>query len=287
MRFICLLLSLCMILGVSAPSHASAEGTEIPRILLYTCYRQVGWGDSVQVGCVDERGGIWLLSGNDGELHWPYTPSEQLSYLNSCGILVRQGRLNDADLFDMKSLVSSCADQGNGSWPAANDAGTESSYAVRYDGGGNPMPVLLGMSGDDCFENSDANAQALYLGLRNLFPQVTSYAYSYGGMGPQGFMSVTVTSFCGFWGDGLESASVSATAIDCEAGSYAVELSEDEQTQIRSLILYGQVTGKATAAAVTGNSMVYNFLDEAGNTLASVELYNGLLVRPDGMYFLN
>ena len=65
------------------------------------------------------------------------------------------------------------------------------------------------------------------------------------------------------------------------------KVSEDEQTQIRSLILYGQVTGKATAAAVTGNSMVYNFLDEAGNTLASVELYNGLLVRPDGMYFLN
>ena len=287
MRFICLLLSLCLLLGISAPAQANADGTEIPRILLYTCYRQVGWGDSVQVGCVDERGGIWLLTGNDSELHWPYSSSDQISYLTSCGMLARQGRLNDADLFDIKSLVSACADQGSGSWPAANDAGTESSYAVRYDGGGNPIPVLLGMSGDDCFENADANAQALYLGLRSLFPQVTSYAYSYGGMGPQGFMSVPVMSFCGFWGISLEYAAVSAAAIDCEAGPYPVELTEDEQANIRSLVLSGQVTGKANATSVTGNSMVYNFLDEAGNTLASIELYKGLLVRPDGMYYIN
>ena len=187
----------------------------------------------------------------------------------------------------MKSLVSACPDMGSGSWPAANDAGTESSYAVRYDGSGNPMPVLLGMSGDDCFENADANAQALYLGLRSLFPQVTSYAYSYGGMGPQGFMPVPVMSFCGFWGVSLESAAISASSVGSGAGSYPVQLTDDEQAHIRSLVLSGQVTGKANASPVTGNSMVYNFLDDAGNTLASLELYNGLLVRPDGMYFVN
>ena len=202
-------------------------------------------------------------------------------------ILARQGRLNDADLYDMKSLVSACPDMGSGSWPAANDAGTESSYAVRYDGSGNPMPVLLGMSGDDCFENADANAQALYLGLRSLFPQVTSYSYSYGGMGPQGFMPVPVMSFCGFWGVSLESAAISASSVGSGAGSWPVQLTDDEQAHIRSLVLSGQVTGKANASPVTGNSMVYNFLDDAGNTLASLELYNGLLVRPDGMYFVN
>ena len=287
MRFICFLLSLCFLLGVSAPAQANADGAEIPRIMLYTCYRQLGWGDSIQVGCVDERGGVWLLTGNDSDLHWPSSPSEQLSYLTSCGILARQGRLNDADLYDMKSLVSACPDMGSGSWPAANDAGTESSYAVRYDGSGNPMPVLLGMSGDDCFENADANAQALYLGLRSLFPQVTSYAYSYGGMGPQGFMPVPVMSFCGFWGVSLESAAISASSVGSGAGSYPVQLTDDEQAHIRSLVLSGQVTGKANASPVTGNSMVYNFLDDAGNTLASLELYNGLLVRPDGMYFIN
>ena len=176
MRFICFLLSLCFMLGVSAPAQANADGAGISRIILYTSYRQVGWGDSIQVGCVDERGGVWLLTGNDSDLHWPVSPSEQLSYLSSCGILARQGRLNDADLYDIMSLVSACPDMGSASWPAANDAGTESSYAVRYDGSGNPMPVLLGMSGDDCFENADANAQALYLSLRSLFPQVTSYS---------------------------------------------------------------------------------------------------------------
>ena len=286
MHFLCFLLSIILIIGAAAPAQANADGTEIPRIILYTAYRQVGWGDSIQVGCVDERGGIWLLTGNDSELQWPYSPTEQLSYLTSCGCLARQGRLNDADLFDIRSLVTACADQGSGSWPAANDAGTESSYAVRYDGGGNPMAVLLGMSGDDCFENADANAQALYRALRSLFPQVTSYAYSYGGMGPQGFMPASVTSFCGFWGASLESASISGTSVG-DAGSWPVELTEEEQAHIRSLVLSGQITGKANATAVTGNSMVYNFLDEAGNTIASIELYNGLLVRPDGMYFLN
>ena len=285
MKVICLLLSLCLLLGISAVP-AGAEGVDIPNILLYTFYRQTGWGDSVQVGCVDEKGGIWMLTGQDDELRWPYSPSEQLSYLKSCGSLIRQGRLNDADLQDIRSLVSAVPDMGSSGYPAADDAGTEASYAVRYDGWGNPVPVLLGMSGDSAFENFDANAQALYLGLRNLFPQVTNYAYSYGYMGPQGFQAISLRSFCGFDGISFDNASVTGTTLGFGAGSPPSELGSGEQERIFSLLLNGQVTGKANASYVTGSSVLYTFSDNTGNTLASIELYNGLLVRPDGMYYL-
>ena len=41
---------------------------ERPRIILYTAYRQVGWGDAVHIGCVDENGGLWAAKGYDSEL---------------------------------------------------------------------------------------------------------------------------------------------------------------------------------------------------------------------------
>ena len=281
MNIICFLLSVMMLLGVSAwPAYA--DGVEIPDFILYTCYCG---GGSIQAGCVDEKGGIWLFSGQESELQWPDSASEQLSYLASCGLLTRQGRLNDSDLQDIVSLVSAVPDQGGSGYPVSSGSGRECSYAVRIRPGWPPSPVLLGISGDECFENTDANAQALYLSLRNLFPQITDYAYAYGAMGPQGFTPVPVMSFCGFWGLNLENASISAAAVS-GAGSFPMELTDEEQNRIRSIALSGQVTGKANASWVNGNSTVYSFLDETGNTIASMELYNGLLVRPDGMYYI-
>ena len=51
--------------------------------ILFTYYRQIGWGDRVQIAYVDSKGGLWLLKGYDSELQWPARSAEQILYLSS------------------------------------------------------------------------------------------------------------------------------------------------------------------------------------------------------------
>lgn len=272
-----LILSAALLALLSAANAASGR----PEVILYTYYRQVGWGDRVQAACVDSQGGLWLATGFDSQLRWPCKPEEQLAWLQTDTRLTRVGALDDKALFDLKGLVLSVDEQEGSPWPAACDAGAEASYAVQYDAEGGAQCVLLGMSGDSCFENLDPDAQALYLTLRQLFPQVTCYG---GGMGPAGFAPVSLSAFCG-WGDiDLRDAEVRAWETSCEEGPLPVELTEAEQAEVIALVRDLQVTGKANASGVTGGTGCFSFYDREGRLLASVEFYKGLLVRPDGMY---
>lgn len=281
-RLICLLAALLLLAGMHAANPAAAAAASAPgQIILYTCYRQMGWGDRVQIGCVDTDGCLWLLTGSDSTLKWPYEVSEQLDYLQAAGEMEPVGKLDSGELFDLKSLVFSTEDQGHDSHPAANDAGTERSYAVQYDRDNRPRGILLGMSGDDCFENFDPDAQALYQRLRQLFPQVTSYG---GNMGPAGFQPVSVKAFCGLDELDLNSLTVAAAYMDCEAGPQKLNVSEEDRLRLLDFIQNGKVTGKANATQTTGGSTSYSLFDPSGRFLASLELYQGLLVRPDGMY---
>ena len=282
MKKICLWLMLLMLLGTVFPG--AAETDQNRRVILYTYYRQVGWGDRVQIGYVDAQGGAWLLTGSDGTLQWPYTQEDQLAYLKASGDFVRVDMLSSDERFDLNSLILSAEDQGSQSHPVACDAGTEKSFAVSYDENGEAQCILLGMSGDDCFENTDPNAQALYLRLRQLFPQVTSYG---GIMGPAGFHPVPVQTFCGLDGTDVLNCSVSAHLLDCEAGPIEIAMTQDDLDTLFDLVLNGQVTGKANAVFTTCGSVAYDFLDGDGNFLGSVELYEGLLVGPDGMYTIS
>ena len=47
------------------------------------------------------------------------------------------------------------------------------------------------------------------------------------------------------------------------------------------------VTGKASSMATTGGTTVYTCYDQDGLPLASFEFFGDLLVRPDGMYYVN
>ena len=66
-----LMLALCFTLA-----HAESD----PKIILLTVYQQMGWGDRIDVGCVDEEGGIWTMTGSASSLGWPGGIEEQLSY---------------------------------------------------------------------------------------------------------------------------------------------------------------------------------------------------------------
>ena len=281
-RIMTLVITVLLLTGLLAAGGAEPADASLPRrILLYTCYRQLGWGDSVQIGCVTDDGRLWLAVGNDSELKWPYPAEEQLEYLQTSDALEQIGQLNSEELFDLKGLILSTEDQGQASQPAANDAGTERSYAVQYDPEDSARCILLGMSGDDRFENTDPNAQALYLFLRRSFPQVVSYG---GTMGPAGFQPVSVRAFCGMEAVNLDDLTVSAVSMDCEAGPLPLSISETDRQELLRRIREGTVTGKANATVVTGGTVCYNLLDPSGQFLASLEFYEGLLVRSDGMY---
>ena len=269
---VCLLLFVFLL-----PLSAHAADTAPPVPILYTYYRQVGWGDRIEIGYVDSRGDLWELYGYDSDLHWPYAAEAQIQYLQGKEF-EKAGHIDFDDLFDLKSLVYAVEEFDGPSHPVAEDAGTERAYAVRYDKDGTAEPILLGMSGDDMFENPDPNAQGLYLAVHSLFPKVTRYGDS---MGPSGFQPVGIAEFCGL-GD-LNNASVKAFYMDCESGPREIELSLKDQSQILEDVRHGVVTGKVSAIATTGGFKDYYFF-RGDENLGRISIYDGLLYYSDGMY---
>ena len=277
---------LVLLAGILLPGTGKTTAeSDTPRIILYTYYRQMGWGDRVQIGSIDENGVLRTLSGHDSDLKWPYKPEEQLEYLSQTDKFAIAGTLKYTELFAAKSLIFHAEDQGSRSIPAACDAGTEKSYAVRYEKDGSRAIVLLGMSGDDFFENLDPDTQALYLLLRHMFPGVTSYAYGPDAMGPQGFEPIPFAEFTGLDADTAMNSEIRSGYIDCEAGYIPLELTEEEKTGLLSLILEGKVTGKADCLMSGGDIYSYAFYDPDGSFIESLDFSEGLLIRSGCRYY--
>ncbi|MBR2835947.1 MAG: hypothetical protein IKE43_09620 [Coriobacteriales bacterium] len=290
-----LCLAACIVMAAlcigAGPAFAASSKTDTQRaqapsnIILYTVYEQMGWGDRVQVGALDEDGVIWGQMYDSGyKQGWEYALDKQLEYMTTPGNLERLGKLDSESLFVLKGLVSGVEDQGTKPAGGANDAGVEKSWAVTYSKDGTATRILLGASGDSVFENFDPDAQALYLYMRVIFPFVTRYA---GGIGPAGYIPQNLSTFLGYSTLGLEDATVIAYEIDCEAGPREIEITGSDIAGIKKLATQGKVYGKSNAMSLTGGTTVYSFYDKDGNHLASIELYRGLLVTNDGMYFLS
>lgn len=276
-KVFCMMLAACLLFALALPAQAKESGS---RIILYTAYRQVGWGDVVQIGCVDEDGNLWKIEGHDADLKWPYAWEEQIAYLEKCP-KEKIGEMDFETLFDLKGLIS-CAENGEGK-PRGfmNDAGTETSRAVRYDDDGKPEQVLLGMTGDDMYENRDGNAQALYRKCREMFPFVRCYA-----MEGWGFQAVPLKTFLNIEGVSVRNAKVEIRYNDCEAGPMETEVTAQDMAQALELLQYGWVTGKENAGMVTGGTYTIFFVDENGRDVCCFTLYRGLLATMDGMYNL-
>lgn len=84
--------------------------------------------------------------------------------------------------------------------------------------------------------------------------------------------------------DLLETAVIMGSTLDCEAGPIPTEVPEEEQEELRTLAMYGVVTGRQSDEMVTGGTWLYSFETPEGKHIMTVELYRGLLVGPDGMY---
>ena len=281
------LAALCLALAMLAGGAAlAAEAEDIPRIILFTCYTNLHPdGLELQAGCVDEDGGLWTLELADADLTGCASIGEFLWVMRRAGKLVYAGEIQGIDDFELKSLVVSAEDQGHELEAVADGGGGEISYAVAWDVDGNAREILLGASGDSKFENTDPNAQALYLLLRKFFPNVKNAAYS--DAGPRGFRPVPVIEFCGWQDVDFDHAVMECYLEDCEEGLIPVKPEDYDREEIIGMITGWNVVGKANATLLTGGPVTYLFRDGEGNYLASLSLYHGLLVMGDGMYYIS
>ena len=242
-----------------------------------TEYQQMGWGEAFQFGALDADGTLWVYGSTTRE-DIPYEPEALLAWAESSDRLEAVGTISDAALTDIISLVKTVPAQKVISHSYACDAGVQTSYAVRKSRDGKAEIIVLGMAGDDTFENTDPAAQSLYKTLLSLFRSVKSYAGEEN-IAPAGFQAVDMLSFCGYQGVDLTKYTMTAYANDCETGA-----SETEPGLSAQEIMRMTVTGKQNSISTTGNTITYCFTDSDGTVVAAFEFYNGLLVRSDGIY---
>lgn len=275
-----LLTVLCMIV-VSVCFTAFAENTQQARnIILLTEYQQMGWGERFQLGALDDQGILWTFGSSTRE-DIPYESEALVAWAESSDRLEAVGSIPNEALTDIISLVETVPAQKVVSHSYACDTGTQTSYAVRKGRQNKLEIIVLGMAGDETFENTDPAAQSLYKALLSLFRSVTSYAGEEH-IAPAGFRTVDILTFCGYHGVDLTKYTMTAYANDCETGA-----SETEPELSAEDIMSMRVTGKQNSMATTGNTVTYCFTDPDGTLMAAFEFYNGLLVCSDGMYTVN
>ena len=277
--------ALILAIALLAGSAALADTRETPEIILFTCYMNLlPDGLRLQAGCIDYAGGLWTLDLPDADLTGYSTIGEYLIMMRRAGKLKPAGQL-EGDMFDLRGLVSCTENQGSEPEAVSEGAGGECSYAMQWNTDGSAEEILLGASGDSKFENTDPNAQALYLLLRKTFPEVENYAYT--SAGPQGFQAVPLIEFCGWQEIDFSKVTIRCYLEDCEEGPIPAELTPDEAAEILRIATEWKVTGKANATVMTGGPVTFSFLSGDGTWLGSLSLYEGLLVRGDGMYYIS
>lgn len=266
---------LILILMVSA----CAESTVKRSVLLITEYQQMGWGERFQLGVVDSDGNLWTYETEPrGDI--PYAREELVTWAETTDQLQLRSTISRTDLMDLMSLVQTVPMQEVIYANCACDAGEQTSWAVRKARDGKNEIIILGASGDDVYENTDPSAQSLYQTMRSFFPWITSYEGE-AGMAPAGFPATDILSFCGFDGAKLTGLVMHCYTNDCEEC-----LKKTTPLLTAEEIMRLTVTGKKNAMSVTGNTTIYQFVDENGNQIASFEFYENMLIRSDGMYSL-
>lgn len=269
---------IALMLIVSCMCSAALADSAMQRtIILMTEYQQMGWGEAFQLGVLDADGTLWTYeSSTRGEI--PYEAEGLLAWAEASDQLEAAGAISHTKLSDIVSLVKTVPAQEVVPQSFACDAGTQTAYAVRKDRDGRVEIIVLGMAGDDTFENTDPAAQSLYKSMLSLFEHVKAFAGEKD-VAPAGFAKADILSFCGYEGVDLTQYTLTAWANDCETGA-----SETEPAMSAADIMRMTVIGKQNSMSTTGNTVTYCFTDAAGSTIAAFEFCNGLLVRPDGMY---
>ncbi len=150
-----LILLYTILLSASAAAETSAPASQV---VLYTYY-QAAEEDRLEIGCMDRKGNLYSLSGSGSDLQWPASAKDQPARFTSRTDFTRLGSVKQAYRDRIRNLLTTVRDHGTQARSNPGSLGTEVSYAVRYEHDGTPVLTLLGMSGDQVFENTDPDAR--------------------------------------------------------------------------------------------------------------------------------
>lgn len=273
-RFMMLFLLLALLTPAALAGEQTAPQNDM---LLMTTYTNFAWRWRFEFAALDEGGVLWHCDAMPkGEIR--QNPADMAQYLKDHGLLTEKGRISPERLRDLKSMADTVPEQPVQYAKAARDAGIQKSYALRRDGEGRITCILLGASGDGMYENNDPSAQALYRFLREAFPDVRAFA-GVPDMSPAGFPKQDLRTFSGCEGIDLAGLSMTALKRDCKSG-----IAEIAPRLSAEALMKMQVTGKRNSFQPSGNVISYVFKDKDGHTAAFFDFFDGLLVKPDGMY---
>ena len=285
-----LILVMAAVLCFSAAATADGQ-----RVILYSVLKEKTEDGSTGISlcCIDADGELWSLEAADAE-----EDEEILQLLQERRGMKSEGKITgskyggkyvDRERIKELAVMAETVEKAAGV-PEETGAGIGeySVYAVQYDPDGNPEPVLLGVSGDAVFENTDPGAQALY--------RVMTYFQCFGlpcgfaeeGLTPHGFTMVTAREFFHLENVNAETAAITAVMTDCEEGYIDIRMTDEDRRKVTAILERGVVIGKENPWLVTGGTMRYIFRDENGEYLGTIETYeeDGLAVAGDGMYRL-
>lgn len=272
------------------------EAAEYAPVFLYCVQDNNNADGGTAVICIDEEGIVWRTA--EADLKPDYSEEDLMQLIRERRGMTRRaetllsaayGMYTKDELKDMARWAASIpAAEGV---PAETGIDTDETaiYALKNGEDGSAESILLGMSGRRLFENTDPDAQALYLFMwTQLYWEVDTFRPSYGfaaeGIAPYGFRSVSVREFCGLEKTDAVTAVVTATENDCEAGPKEIPVTEEDRTWALAMLERGIITRKVNDHSVTGNTTSYLFHTADGDYLGSIELYRGLAVANDGMY---
>ena len=283
-------------LNMKINTAGQKAAAEYAPVFLYCVQDKRETDGKIGVYCIDEAGVIWRTG--EADLKPDYSEEDLMQLLQERRGMTRRTETLESPGYGMhsKEWIKEQA-QRAASIPAAEGTPEETGvntdetavYALKNNKDGSTESVLLGMSGRRLFENTDPDAQALYQFMwMQLFWEVETFKPSYGfaaeGIAPYGFRTVSVREFFGL--EKADAATVVITAVenDCEEGPKEVPVTEKDREWALAMLERGIITRKVNDLSVTGGTASYLFHSAEGEYLGSIELYEGLAVKNDGMY---
>ena len=268
-----------------------------PRIVAYSVLKPDEKDEPISLCCLDEAGDLW-----ETDTMIPETDEEILEVLlgrqgmrliqNMTGPYYFDDRYPEASWFrDLAVMADLVPEAEVRPKKTGVDLGTNEIWAMQYGPDEQPKPVLLGVSGSAVYENTDPNAQALYLIMWRMERDIVGLRYGFAAEGftPHGFAITSVRDFFGLQNVDAETAVITGCLTDCETGLIEAKMTEEDREKARVLLERGVVIGKDNPWMVTGGTMRYEFRDAEGNYLGCIETYgqDALAVGNDGMYRLS
>lgn len=287
---VALILIVTAVLCFSAAAMADSQ-----RVILYSVLKEKTEDGNIHTSlcCIDAEGELWSLESADAEENEDILQLlRERRGMKSEGTITGSkydGKYVDRERIREMAVMADTAEAAAGvPEETGADIGEYAVYAVKYDPDGNPEPVLLGISGDAVFENTDPGAQALYRFMTCFQCFRLPCGFAEEGLTPHGFTMVTAREFFHLENVNAETAVLTAAMTDCEEGYIDAQLTEEDRRKVFAILERGVIIGKENPWLVTGGTMVYFFRDENGEYLGTIETYDedGLAVAADGMYRL-